>query len=312
MELIVLTRRRRIQRAMHLGSGVLALGGVVVCMALAGALWVGMQIAGASTAPASQPDLLATALRAEVAKLRDRTADVSAAARLDLDALALRLSELQATAIRIDALGERVVQLAGMDPDEFSFGEPPPRGGTAPTGDEEPLGVMDFLDNLKVLERVLELRVQELEALETNLLTGRLAKQAFPTRAPVDSGWLSSTFGSRTDPLTGEQSRHLGLDFAGKRGSPIASVAAGIVTFSGIRTGLGRMVEIDHGNGYTTRYAHNSKNLVTAGQRVAKGQLIAKMGSSGRSTGNHVHFEVLRKGKHLNPMRFIKEARSSP
>jgi murein DD-endopeptidase MepM/ murein hydrolase activator NlpD len=297
---------------MHLGGGVLTLAGIAGCLVLAGAVWLGAQFAGPAASPDPRPDLYASAMRLEVEKLQHRMRNVSGAARHDLDALALRLSELQATAIRVDALGERLVQLAGLDPEEFSFGEPPPRGGSAPTGDVEPFGVKDFVGGLAELERVLDLRVQELQALENTLLTGRLARQAHPSGAPVDRGWLSSAFGSRIDPLTGQRSRHLGLDFAGKRGSPIASVASGIVTFSGTRTGLGRIVEIDHGNGYMTRYAHNSKNLAVAGQRISKGQFIARIGSSGRSTGNHVHFEVLHHGKHLNPMKFINEARKSP
>jgi murein DD-endopeptidase MepM/ murein hydrolase activator NlpD len=114
-------------------------------------------------------------------------------------------------------------------------------------------------------------------------------------------------FGSRSDPMTGQRSRHFGVDFAGKRGSPIRAVAAGIVVFSGTRTGLGRVVEVDHGNGYMTRYAHNLKNLVTVGQRVAKAEHVALLGSSGRSTGNHVHFEILHNGKPLDPMPFIRK-----
>lgn len=311
MELIVLTRARRIQRAVHLGNGFLVAAALAGCVALAGATWLGARIADPRTAAEPRADLHAAQLRREVANLRQRMERVRGAARHDLDALALRLSEVQATAIRVDALGERLVRLAGLDSDEFSFGKPPPRGGPAPSQPVAPLGVSDFLDSLESLERVLDLRVLELEALENSLLTGRLAEQARPAGAPVDGGWLSSAFGHRSDPLTGERSMHMGVDFAGRPGTPIASVASGIVSFSGTRTGLGRVVEIDHGNGYVTRYAHNRKNLVSTGDRVAKGQHIAQMGSSGRSTGTHVHFELLHEGKHLDPMAFIEEARES-
>jgi murein DD-endopeptidase MepM/ murein hydrolase activator NlpD len=312
MELIVLSGRRRVQRALHLGGLLVGLLGLVVVALLGGAFWLGVHVSHVSDPVASadpRPDLYAAVMREELAQYESRVEGAVGDARRDLDALALRLSDLQARAIRLDALGGRLVELAGLDAAEFSFGEAPPRGGPAPTGTEDPNTVPDFIASLSNLDEVLELRGQELAALEGSLMSGRLAAAATPAGPPVLSGWISSTFGRRSDPLTGARSMHMGVDFAGKRGSAIRSVAAGIVAFAGTRSGLGRVVEIDHGKGYVTRYAHNMENLVKPGQRVAKGQQIAKMGSSGRSTGNHVHFEVLRDGEPLDPMSYIRAAR---
>jgi len=309
MELIVLTRRRRIQRAVHLGPGTTALLAGVGIALLAAAFWAGHTFDARAIVQDPRPDLHAAAMAKELASQKERVDEAVGASRRDLDALALRLSELQARAIRLDALGERLVEMGGLDPAEFSFGTPPPRGGQAPAGESEPNQVPDFIASLEGLASVLDLRVQELAALESTLVSGRLAHATTLAGSPLPWGWISSVFGPRSDPITGQRSRHYGVDFAGKRGSPVRAVAAGIVVFSGTRSGLGRVVEIDHGNGYLTRYAHNLKNLVTVGQRVAKSEHVALLGSSGRSTGNHVHFEVLHNGKPLDPMPFIHAGR---
>lgn len=310
MELIVLTRQRRIQRAVHLGPTVSGLLAVSVLALLAGAFWLGHSYEQGPLVPDPRPDLHAAAMGKELASQKALVDDAVSSARRDLDALALRLSELQARAIRLDALGVRLVEMGGLDAAEFSFGNPPPRGGQAPAGQSEPNQVPDFIASLEGLSQVLDLRVQELAVLETSLVSGRLAHATTLAGSPLSGGWISSIFGVRSDPITGQRSRHLGVDFAGKRGSPIRAVAAGIVVFAGTRTGLGRVVEVDHGNGYVTRYAHNLKNLVTVGQRVDKAERLALVGSSGRSTGNHVHFEVLHNGKPLDPMPFIRKGRS--
>lgn len=306
MELIVLTRRRRIQRAVHVGPAASALLGCMGVALLAAAFWAGLGLELRPLTQDPRADLHAAAMAKDLAGQKERVDDAVAAARRDLDALALRLSELQARAIRLDALGERLVEMGGMDPAEFSFGTPPPRGGQAPAGESERNQVPDFIASLEGLASVMDLRAQELAALEASLVSGRLATATTLAGSPLPGGWISSLFGVRSDPINGQRSHHYGVDFAGKRGSPIRAVAAGIVVFSGTRSGLGRVVEIDHGNGYLTRYAHNLKNLVTVGQRMAKGEPAALLGSSGRATGNHVHFEVLHNGKPLDPMPFIR------
>jgi len=314
MELIVLTHRQRVKRAVHLGGfGVAALGMLAVGL-LGGAVWLGSELGRAAlAAPSPAPGDEAVSMRRELADQRREVRRALGDARHDLDALALRLSELQARAIRIDALGNRLVALAGLDETEFSFGAAPPRGGAAPEDSlTEPNRVPDFVADLERLERLLDLRGQELEALGSSLLSARVARALEPSGRPLDGGWISSGYGWRSDPITGQRAMHYGVDFAGRRGSPIRAVAGGIVLFAGTRSGLGRVVDIDHGNGYVTRYAHNKKLLVTAGQRVAKGEHVALLGSSGRSTGDHVHFEVLHDGRPVNPMKYIRAAGAVP
>ena len=164
------------------------------------------------------------------------------------------------------------------------------------------LGAM--VDNL---DEQLQDRQQQLGVLENLLLNRNLSKQVHPEGRPVRSGWVSSYFGKRTDPFTGRPAWHKGLDFAGRDGSDVVAVAAGVVTWSRERYGYGQMVEINHGNGYVTRYAHNQANLVAVGDKIEKGQTIAKMGSTGRATGPNLHFEVLLNSRVVNPLQYIQE-----
>ena len=150
-------------------------------------------------------------------------------------------------------------------------------------------------------------RQQKLSVLETLLMNRSLRQRVMPSGRPVTSGWLSSKFGTRADPITGKQEYHKGVDFAAEEGSDVISVGDGVVTWSGKRSGYGNLVEVSHGNGYTTRYAHNRKLLVGTGDTVKKGQLIASVGSTGRSTGPHVHFEVLHNGKAVDPAKYVTD-----
>jgi murein DD-endopeptidase MepM/ murein hydrolase activator NlpD len=159
------------------------------------------------------------------------------------------------------------------------------------------------------LQTQLSSREQQLGVLENLILTRELNKQVYPEGRPVQEGWISSYFGRRADPFTGYSAVHKGLDFAGPEGTKITSVAAGLVTYAGERAGYGQMVEINHGNGLATRYCHNEKLLVKQGDMVRKGQDVALMGSTGRSTGPHLHFEVLKNGAQVDPLRFIGEDR---
>jgi murein DD-endopeptidase MepM/ murein hydrolase activator NlpD len=134
-----------------------------------------------------------------------------------------------------------------------------------------------------------------------------LSERVTPSGRPVEEGWLSSRYGKRNDPFTGKQDFHKGLDFAGKKGSEVIAVGDGVVSWAGVKSGYGKLIEINHGNGYATRYGHNQSNLVKIGDTVKKGQQIALMGSTGRSTGPHVHFEVLHDGKAVNPSKFVAE-----
>lgn len=226
-----------------------------------------------------------------------------------LAALTLRVAELQARLVRLDALGERLTTMAKLDNGEFDFSRAPALGGPEHSIDgEEPGGSADFELVLNQLGAKIEDRQQQLDTLEALLAKRKLQSDVFLAGRPITSGWMSSKFGRRADPFTGRVAWHEGVDFAGKDGSDIISVAAGVVTWSGERYGYGQMVEINHGNGFKTRYAHCKENLVKVGDVVKKGQVIALMGSSGRSTGPHVHFEVYKHGRAVDPSTYIHRA----
>lgn len=223
----------------------------------------------------------------------------------NLDALAARLSKLQSHVMRLDALGARLANMADLTEIEFDINTSPGLGGPQPLELQKTMEVSDFISVLEELNLKIQDRSEKLTAMESMLIDRTLQSQTLPTGSPTTDGWISSLFGMRTDPITGKKEFHDGLDYAGKSGSPILAVASGIVTWSGIRHGYGNIVEINHGNGYQTRYAHNKKNLVVVGQKVDQGEIIALMGSSGRSTGTHVHFEVVSNGKVVNPKKYM-------
>ena len=224
-----------------------------------------------------------------------------------LDALAIRIAQMNARVIRLDALGRRLTAMADIDDGEFDFDAEPALGGPeeATAGSSE---IPDVVEAMASLGNQLNSREAQLDVLESMLMNQQLKDRVYPQGRPVKSGWISSYFGKRTDPFTGKPANHLGIDFAGKQGAEIGAVADGVVTWSGDRYGFGMMVEINHGNGYSTRYAHNSENLVAVGDEVKKGQTIALMGRTGRATGPNLHFEVLQNGRRVNPVNFIRES----
>jgi murein DD-endopeptidase MepM/ murein hydrolase activator NlpD len=169
--------------------------------------------------------------------------------------------------------------------------------------------VPDFIQELDALSRQLDDRSEQLSVLETMLMNRNLQQQALPAGRPIKKGWISSYYGMRTDPFTGKREHHAGVDFAGKHGAEVVAVGAGVVTWASERYGYGNLVEITHGNGIATRYGHNHKILVKVGDKVEKGDTLALMGSTGRSTGPHVHFEVLKNGRSVNPSEYIQAAR---
>lgn len=223
-----------------------------------------------------------------------------------VDALAARVGLLNAHLLRLDALGRRVTDLAGLDRGEFNFDDAPPTGG--PEGGEFETGsaqIPDLTVALDALETQLVDRQRQLTVLENLMSTRSLGERVLPGGWPIIGGWISSHFGYRTDPFTGRGAFHAGVDFAGPPGSKVIATGPGVVSFSGYKNGYGYVVEIKHPTGYLTRYGHNSRNLVREGQTIEKGQIIAIIGSTGRSTGTHVHFEVERDGNTLNPMRYL-------
>ena len=225
-------------------------------------------------------------------------------AQADLDALAARLGQIQAHAIRLNALGQKLINVAQLDPGEFNFEDSPGVGGP---DDAEGTVNLDFSSEIDDVISELEDREQQLSVLENILISSHMEDEVFPEGRPINRGWISSYYGMRTNPFTGKLQFHKGMDFASKSGSNVLSVAGGVVTWSSKRYGYGNLVEINHGNGYVTRYGHNKKNLVQVGDTVKKGQIISLMGSTGRSTGPHVHFEVLKNGRQINPHKFVQK-----
>jgi murein DD-endopeptidase MepM/ murein hydrolase activator NlpD len=226
-----------------------------------------------------------------------------------VNALAMRVGQMNANVIRLDALGKRLTRMANLDDGEFDFGHPPALGGSEAGADGQPAQIPSLTAMVDDLQSQLSSREQQLGVLENLILTRELNKQVYPEGRPVQAGFISSYFGRRADPFTGYSAVHKGLDFAGPEGSKVTSVAAGLVTYAGERSGYGQMVEINHGNGLATRYCHNEKILVKQGDMIRKGQDVALMGSTGRSTGPHVHFEVLKNGTQVDPLHFIGEDR---
>ena len=278
--------------------GITAVCGLAV--ALAAVLYTGIRI--------GEDELEYVAAWQDVTRQQqEQIATARNAAQAELDALTLRIGRMQAQMLRLNALGERLVSQGDLDAGEFDFSTVPAVGGPQNPLESESVGYPDFLSMLDDLGTEMEDREQKLSVLETLLMSRSLRERVMPSGRPIEEGWLSSKYGKRNDPFTGKQDFHKGLDFAGKKGSAVMAVGDGVVTWSGKRTGYGNLVEISHGNGYVTRYGHNQSHLVEMGETVKKGQQIALMGSSGRSTGPHVHFEVLRDGKTVNPAKYTGE-----
>ena len=248
-------------------------------------------------------------LRLEILQQKNLLEQLSLEQETNINALAARLAELQAASTRLDALGERLVLLGQLDPEEFDFNQLPPVGGPEMviSGGRSYFSGID--QSISRLSLVLSSQFARLDALQLLLLDRNLEQERTPAGWPVSSGWISSRFGERNDPFTGKKAQHEGLDFAGAKGSEIVAVASGAVIWSGSRQGYGKLLEIDHGNGYITRYAHNDQLLVKDGDSIDAGQEIAKMGSTGRASAPHVHFEVLYKGKAVNPHQFVQQVR---
>lgn len=219
-------------------------------------------------------------------------------------AVGRQIAEMQARLWRMEALASYMHETSGLPKDEFDFDAPVSQGG--PLSNEAQVLEVDNLDTqLASLSQRLKQRETELSILDQVLLGIYNDKGARPAGAPIVKGWMSSPFGERVDPISGKKAWHEGMDFAGAKGSEVIAVANGVVVFSGYRDGYGQMVEISHGKDLRTRYGHHEEVLVHAGQSVKRGDVIALMGSSGRSTGPHVHFEVLKEGRPVNPARYV-------
>lgn len=281
------------------------LAGIALLGASGLALWAGYHL-GQSQGQGAQVVETSGEVHSLLAQERRLIAEAKAEQRAHLDALALKIAELQAHMMRLDALGDRLVDAGNLDRDEFDFTNPPPQGGIDDTLPGENVSAAELTTDMAHIAAALADREVKLAALEHVLMNRDLMAEVRPSGRPVEKGWMSSGFGKRTDPFKGKRSFHRGLDFAGKRGSNVVAVASGVVVRSELASGFGNLVEIKHADGYSTLYAHNKENKVKVGQVVSKGETIALLGSTGRSSGPHVHFEVHRNGKVIDPLRYVR------
>ncbi len=277
----------------------MAIGSVL--LVLAAAFGAGYLARGADGAAREQIAALQARLDAQQRDL-DQARDE---AQLEINALAARIGELQAQANRLNALGDRLTRVGKLKDGEFNFSETPGQGG-AESASDMPAG--DLLAGLEDLQAQFDRSGRQLSVLEALLFDQKLESKRTPAGMPAP-GYISSRYGARSDPFGRGRAHHAGIDIDANPGDPVTAAAEGVVAFAGVRSGYGNVVEIDHGNGYRTIYAHNSANLVKAGDVVRAGQQIAKVGSTGRSTGSHLHFEVILNGRQVNPRQYLDKVR---
>lgn len=308
MKIILINRKHGGSRSVELGRWSRALLSLC-CLGLPlGVIAVGF-IAGQDNGARSVNGLALGSLHDEFDRQSGELEELRRQAERKMRAMTLNLAELQARMTRLDALGEHLTAMADLQEGEFNFSQPPAMGGPLAGEFGVDRGDLDLRGELDRFQSRLADREQQLEILELLLSNRKLEEQSWLSGRPIEKGWISSHYGQRTDPFSGKQAMHDGLDFAGKEGSNVIAVAAGVVTWTGTRNGYGEMVEISHGDGFVTRYAHNKENLVTPGDVVRKGQPIALMGSSGRSTGAHVHYEVYKHGRPVDPSSYVARTR---
>src|SRR5665647_1533308 len=304
MNIILVSNSLAKTRSITLGGGQIALMLILLSVLMLGAAFT-LQYALVRFAPEGLSDEIRTLL-SEVQNGEQQKQRVYL--QNSLDAMAIRVGQMQAQVQRLDALGARLTKLAGMKPAEFQFSEPPAMGGPLVAFPEKKMSENGLKQQMDRLGHVVNDRSDKLTALETMLLQNQLSRRLLPSMPPVHTGYYSSNFGWRIDPFTGANAMHEGVDFVANAGTPIYASAGGVVDYAGLDASYGNMVEIDHGNNLVTRYAHASKVLVKVGQVVRRGQEIAEVGSTGRSTGNHLHFEVRYKGVAQNPVRFLQKS----
>jgi murein DD-endopeptidase MepM/ murein hydrolase activator NlpD len=300
MNLILFSRRKGTARHINL-SHPLSFGllGLLVVGILAGVFAAGLRTGQLHPAwSVNATAVISSQQSNEIAKLK-------AALQDKIDALSLRLGQLNAHLIRLNALGKRLTEMANISSSEFDFDHDPPQGGPESGAAVHTADLGDLGSEVDAFDVSIDRRTAQFSALQ-DVLTGRqLSDEIRPSGRPVREGYISSFFGERADPFDGEEEFHKGLDFAGQLGDDVLAVAAGLVTWAGPREGYGNLVEINHGNGLVTRYAHDSKVFVAVGDTVQRGQTVAALGTTGHSTGPHVHFEVLKDGHQVNPAPYV-------
>lgn len=301
---IILLGEKGNARAIRLSRQSVVVGALAAVLAVA---LGGYYLFALATQPVLAPETVSEwqqrleAQQDEVESMRRRSA-------AETEAVGRQLAQMQARLHRMEALGARVADVADLDEGEFSFDEPAPQGGPGMASASIP-DFSELRNSMDELAAGLKARESELEILENMLFDRDFQEAKVIAGRPVTWGWMSSKYGQRLDPFTGKSAWHAGVDFAGKDGSDVVAVAGGVVTHAGKRYGYGLMVEITHGDGYVTRYGHHAEILVSVGDVVKPREVIGKMGSSGRSTGPHVHFEVLKNGRHVDPSRYVARRR---
>lgn len=309
MNIILVGKHHGKSRVVALNGKVLVGGAVLAVALLVAAGWGGYRAAMAQAEAAQPtPSELVAHWQQKLAAQQEQLAQVEEEVQQQVDALTLRLGEMQGRLLRLDALGQRFVESGLVASEEFNFDEPAAVGGPEEGGAKESFTAPALTDMIERLEAQLEDREQQLRLLDKLASRQKLEDEMYLEGRPITWGWLSSKYGYRSDPFTGKRTWHAGVDLAGKEGSDIISVAGGVVTWAGERYGYGNLVEIDHGDGLVTRYGHCKTIKVSVGDVVQKGQVIALMGSTGRSTGPHVHFEVLQNGRSKDPLKYISRA----
>jgi murein DD-endopeptidase MepM/ murein hydrolase activator NlpD len=304
MNVIIFSKRDGHARQLSLPPLALVCVAIAVLAIVGGAFGVGMSL-GHDGSGSALPFAQAAHWSQVLAKQRAEITDLKRQMQVRANAIAIQLGDMKAHIIRLDALGQRLTAMAGIKSSEFNFGHDPPQGGPEADIPGARPDISDISTMLKSLQGQIDLSGSQLSALENVILSRQLGQEIHPEGRPVNTGYISSGFGERVDPFTGGEEFHEGIDFAAPEGTRIRAVAAGIVTWAGPRGGYGNMVQIDHGNGYATRYGHAYKVLVHVGETVNRGDVLALVGDTGRSTGPHVHFEVLKNGHEVNPARFV-------
>ena len=306
MKVIFINNRKGVRKAVRVPGWARVLCSLCVLgVPLSAGLFLGVQLGGGKIGFLLENSL--DNLQQDLASQRTELEETRKRAEQEVQALSLKLAEMQARLVRLDALGERLTGMADLEGGEFDFSQPPAMGGPEyyDTTSLEPN--FDLYQLMNELESQISDRENQLGVLDSLLMDREISKQTAIAGMPVASGWISSRFGTRTDPFTGKKTWHKGVDIAGRRGDAVVAVGPGVVTWSGLYHGYGNMVEIDHGNGIVTRYGHNQENKVNTGDLVQRGDVVAALGSTGRSTGPHLHFEVFKHGRPVDPSSYIRK-----
>lgn len=308
MKVILINRKHGGSRSIELGRLSRALLSLC-CLGLPLGLVAGGYLLGQENEANSMRGVALDGLQEELEAQQKELAQLQERAERKLQAMTVNLAQLQARMTRLDALGQHLTAMADLDEGEFDFSQPPALGGPLAGEFNVEYETAGLAAQLGLFQDQLANREQQLDILETLLTNRKLEEQSWLSGHPIEKGWISSYYGKRTDPFTGKPAFHHGIDFAGKEGSNVIAVASGVVTWTGSKSGYGETVEISHGEGFVTRYSHNKQALVQPGDVVRKGEPIALMGSTGRSTGAHVHYEVYKHGRSVDPSSYVQRTR---